>query len=41
MALPFVFLTFVDYDKLLWEKELFSQSGSNGPISLKTYFVTS
>jgi hypothetical protein len=31
MALLFVSLTLVDDDKLLWEKELFSQSGSNGP----------
>ena len=31
MALLFVFLTLVDEEKLLGEKELFSQSGSNGP----------
>jgi hypothetical protein len=31
MALLFVFLTFVDEEKLLGEKELLSQLGSNGP----------
>ena len=39
MALPFVFLTFVDEVNLLWEKHLCIHSGPNGTIFLKTYFV--
>ncbi len=39
MALPFIFLTFVDNETCCVKSSDLSNQGQAGPIFLKTYFV--